>query len=209
MVFRELEIMANKKGLRYAPLTYQKAYLALCRARKPITSGKVAMNYKGIGKTCASYVQEFLDTGKVSILEEWKKKVDDADTGVNSLELPIPIENLTPIPISAEDKKKLQDAVKRLKPYTRKMLREYLRENDQAMTQAKKDELIERVADGEVFGALPRCPVCGGGKIRFNNKRVYYCPGYMDDDVFQSCTFTSATIKRNPWKKLSDKNDYV
>ena len=48
-----------------------------------------------------------------------------------------------------------------------------------------KADLVEKIADGKVLGAITKCPFCGGGQPRFNNKTgEYYCPGYMEDDEF-------------------------
>lgn len=38
-------------------------------------------------------------------------------------------------------------------------LKDHLRANKQIMA-GKKDELVERCADGELLGALPKCPRC-------------------------------------------------
>ena len=66
-----------------------------------------------------------------------------------------------------------------------------------------KADLVEKIADGKVLGAIPKCPFCGGGQPRFNNKTgEYYCPGYMEDDEFQRCgkTFDFDEIERVPWQ---------
>ena len=48
-----------------------------------------------------------------------------------------------------------------------------------------KADLVERIADCQVLGAIPKCSHCGGGQPRFNNKTgQYYCPGYMEDEDF-------------------------
>ena len=51
-----------------------------------------------------------------------------------------------------------------------------------------KDFLLEKIADGKIFGQIPRCPICFGGRPKFDFKMsCYYCPGYRDDDDFVRC----------------------
>jgi len=70
--------------------------------------------------------------------------------------------------------------------------------NDQSAGK-NKQELLEKVADGMLFGALPRCPKCAGGRLRVLGN-MYTCPGFMEDDTFQDCDYVSMDIKRIPWK---------
>jgi predicted RNA-binding Zn-ribbon protein involved in translation (DUF1610 family) len=59
--------------------------------------------------------------------------------------------------------------------------------NNQPKT-GNKTELIERCADGKLLGSIPRCPECGGGRLRFDKVTGdYKCPGYMEDVAFRSC----------------------
>lgn len=52
---------------------------------------------------------------------------------------------------------------------------------------ASKETLVERVADGLVSGAIPKCPECFGGRLRFNiYTGEYFCPGYIDGGHFYS-----------------------
>merc|ERR1719510_1863063 len=71
-------------------------------------------------------------------------------------------------------------------------LKALLRTNDQNVT-GTKGQLVARAADGKAFGALPRCPTCHGGRIKYEGG-VYSCPGFMDDDVFHKCSFQAPTI---------------
>lgn len=79
-------------------------------------------------------------------------------------------------------------------------LKALLKHNDQVLT-GTKPELVERASYGKAFGALPRCPKCAGGKIKYSSAK-YICPGYMDDDVFHKCFFSADIVTRNPWKDL-------
>lgn len=76
-------------------------------------------------------------------------------------------------------------------------LKALLKANDMNTT-GNKTVLVARAADGKAFGALPRCPSCSGGRIRYEAGK-YSCPGYMDDDTFVKCFFHADTIKRNKW----------
>ena len=54
-----------------------------------------------------------------------------------------------------------------------------------------KDELVVKVADGKVLGAIPKCPNCYGGRPRFDFKSgTYTCPGYRDDEDYKNCNRT-------------------
>jgi len=81
-------------------------------------------------------------------------------------------------------------------------------ENNEQKKGGTKAELIDRVVDGKLFGALPRCPKCGGPPVRVvyetkvghGGKGKFSCPGYYDDDHFVRCSFTADEIERVPWK---------
>uniref|UniRef100_A0A7S4J936 PARP-type domain-containing protein n=1 Tax=Prymnesium polylepis TaxID=72548 RepID=A0A7S4J936_9EUKA len=72
-----------------------------------------------------------------------------------------------------------------------------------------KPELVERLVDGKMYGALPRCPDCGGGilKVYYPNGKYghagqgkFSCPGYFDDDVWKRCSYTAESAERLPWQ---------
>lgn len=80
-------------------------------------------------------------------------------------------------------------------------LKEILRKNDQKITGSRM-ELMERVADGELLGKIPRCPKCSGGRLRFDPEiGLYKCPGYYDERNFIHChaTFDIDSLEREPW----------
>ena len=80
-------------------------------------------------------------------------------------------------------------------------LKEMCRKNDQKIG-GTKPELIERIAQGQILGKIPRCPNCAGGKPQFDFKTGYYkCPGYQDDDKFRWCQkkFNFDEITRDSW----------
>lgn len=102
---------------------------------------------------------------------------------------------------SADEKAKLLQLKEDLSDKTVDQLKAMSRLNDQKITGSKK-ELIDRIADGIVLGAIPKCLKCGGGRPRFDaNKGTYKCPGYMEDEDYVNCnkTFTMADLPRTPW----------
>ena len=86
---------------------------------------------------------------------------------------------------------------------TNEELKEVLRVNTQSKSGDKK-LLLEKVADGEIKGGIPRCPSCGGGYLKYDYKTdVYSCKGYMDDTDWKFCNFrgNSMSVTRSPWVK--------
>lgn len=84
---------------------------------------------------------------------------------------------------------------------TKKELQDILRKNDQKIT-GSREELVERVADGELFGKIPRCPLCFEGHLQYNYKRgLYICPGFWEKDHFRRCkaAFDRDFIQREQW----------
>ena len=70
-------------------------------------------------------------------------------------------------------------------------LKELLALNEQ-LKGGTKGELIARIVDGKMYGALPRCPECGGGLLKVVYEKKYghggqgkfSCPGFYDDDTY-------------------------
>jgi len=79
-------------------------------------------------------------------------------------------------------------------------LKARLKLNQQLMS-GSKNELYHRVADCAVNGSFPKCPQCGGGRLKASGSG-YECPGYMDDVTFIRCDYYSTSIVRPPWNKL-------
>eukprot|EP01104_Vermistella_antarctica_P002605 TRINITY_DN12823_c0_g1_i1.p1 TRINITY_DN12823_c0_g1~~TRINITY_DN12823_c0_g1_i1.p1 ORF type:complete len:265 (-),score=88.83 TRINITY_DN12823_c0_g1_i1:207-953(-) len=112
--------------------------------------------------------------------------------------------------LTAAQKKTIKDVEKKkeeFKSFTNDQLKTLLRINATPVT-GNKSVLIERVADGAVRGAIPKCTKCFGGNLTYHeDDDLYTCKGYMDDDHFHRC---SAKIKgedltRATWKdKASD-----
>ena len=82
-----------------------------------------------------------------------------------------------------------------------KELKSLLRLNQQSMT-GTKDELVSKVADGEIKGAIPKCAKCGGGYLKYDYKTdIYSCKGFMDDSSWHFCRFmgNGDEVHRFPW----------
>lgn len=70
-----------------------------------------------------------------------------------------------------------------------------------------KPELLQRCIDGMLYGALPRCPECGGGLLKVvyaqqlghGGQGKFSCPGFHDGDAFQRCPYTASSAERLPW----------
>jgi len=103
-------------------------------------------------------------------------------------------------------KKELQQVQKHeadLSTVTGAHLEHELAANEQKKS-GKKTELVTRVAEGRVLGALPKCPKCSKGKISWNRiGGIYSCPGYYEDAVQHRCYFRVKELKRLKWKKMN------
>jgi len=98
--------------------------------------------------------------------------------------------------------KRFQELKEELAANSSEELKALCRKNEQKVT-GTKDELIERVADGSLLGAVPKCGACGGGRLRFDPRAgKYTCPGYMEDEDFIRCnkTFGMDEVARTPWQ---------
>jgi hypothetical protein len=86
-------------------------------------------------------------------------------------------------------------------------IKDQLRLNGQLL-KGNKAEVVERAADAKVFGSLPRCPECGGGRLKVKyvtkahgGQGFFTCPGFYDDDTFKFCHFTATFVDRIPWQE--------
>lgn len=55
------------------------------------------------------------------------------------------------------------------------------------------------------MGCLERCPNCSAGRPKLMAARkVFKCPGYMDDTEFRFCNkiYQKNELKRIPWKEI-------
>ncbi|XP_020247159.1 poly [ADP-ribose] polymerase 1 isoform X2 [Asparagus officinalis] len=79
----------------------------------------------------------------------------------------------------------IKDGLK--KNVTTAMLRQMLEANDQDSGGSDND-LRERCADGMLFGALGKCPICSGS-LRYSDGQ-YYCNGYVS--AWSKCSYSTA-----------------
>eukprot|EP01083_Nonionella_stella_P032375 88635_1 len=66
----------------------------------------------------------------------------------------------------------------------------------------RKNELIERVCDGVINGAIPKCPKCNSKYLKYNRETGYYsCNGSFNAATKQKvlCDFYSNSVVRKPW----------
>ena len=108
-----------------------------------------------------------------------------------------------PIPtrefLTKEQKNELAKCVKYYSDYTMDQLKEILVRNRQAKT-GNLTQLLNRCAEGKLFGGLPSCPKCKSGRLKFNVKNgEYTCTGYMEDEDLKNCVYKTTTAERNSW----------
>lgn len=81
-------------------------------------------------------------------------------------------------------------------------LKNLLRLNNQLIG-GNKPDLVDRVAYGQVHGALPKCQKCYGGSLHWDKARVqFFCKGFMDDDTFKYCSkrWEPEEVEHLPWR---------
>ena len=71
-VLEQLESLMMKKGEHFRARAYTKAKESIILFKNPITEVSQLKGQKGIGKTILTKLQEFVDTGKLSVLEKAK-----------------------------------------------------------------------------------------------------------------------------------------
>lgn len=104
--------------------------------------------------------------------------------------------------LSAKDHKRVRALEAELAATTAAKLHAELELNHQVRS-GKKDELVQRVAEGRVLGALPKCPRCEMGRIHWSRIGGWHsCPGYYDKDlgIAKRCYFRAQSMKRKKWK---------
>lgn len=70
--FAELSGFEFKRGEKFKGGTWSKVAKAVRESEDKITAGKQAMKLKGIGKSSATRIDEFLETGTMEKLEEYR-----------------------------------------------------------------------------------------------------------------------------------------
>ena len=69
-ILEKLESLMMKKGQHFRARAYSKAKESIILFKKPITDVKQLKGQKGIGSTILTKLQEFVDTGTLSVLEK-------------------------------------------------------------------------------------------------------------------------------------------
>jgi hypothetical protein len=197
-------VYESKAGNTWGGGAYQKVAAALKSLKKVVTAGADVANVSGFGKASVEKIDEFIKTGKIQNLEDLKAMYGELPTGMilgkssgGGAKGAKGAVNSKP---SKEQLKQIAKEAEALGSNSIDQLKQLLRQNGQAVS-GTKGELIERCSQGAVLGAIPICPLCGAGKLRFAIKTgVYTCPGFMDDDTFHKCVFASGSVARTPWK---------
>ena len=70
---------------------------------------------------------------------------------------------------TAAESDKYLELKKRYANYSNASLKAILKTNLQSMS-GTKDVPVNKVADGEVLGQLPKCSECGGGYLKWDNR---------------------------------------
>jgi len=94
---------------------------------------------------------------------------------------------------------------------TNTVLKELLGRNDQKKS-GNKPDLVARCTDCKMYGCLPKCPECGGGRMdvsyptRWNHggQGKFRCKGHYDDDEFIRCGHTEDQMERAKWVALEE-----
>lgn len=89
----------------------------------------------------------------------------------------------------------IKDALNSADGATTAVLKEML-ESNEASSKGGRDTLLDRCADGLLYGALPACPDCKEPRLEFRHGR-YHCTAATE---WSKCSFEADTITRTPWK---------
>lgn len=105
--------------------------------------------------------------------------------------------------LSKTEHAKVQKFEAELSAWTVAKLQRELDFNKQGKS-GKKGQLVQRVAEGRVLGALPPCPRCAKGQIHWNRIGGWYsCPGFFDREaeLQKRCNFRAQELERRPWTR--------
>jgi hypothetical protein len=199
--FDQLKMYEMKSGGHHAAVAYDKVAKAIRMKKSIISAGADMGDVAGVGKASVAKMDEFLTSGKIGKLEEFRKNWGELPAEVTQAlksgagkKAAAKAKN----PISATTLKKIKAAEAEFDPKSNDTLKALLRQNG-GMVSGNKADLSRRCAEGKVLGAFPRCPLCHAGKPKLDFKTgAYTCPGFMDDDKWAPCIF-KGDLKRDPW----------
>jgi len=134
----------------------------------------------------------------VAVLFEFHEQQEFARTNKSDLALKKEAGDDESKLLSDADREKYEKFLDDLNPLKVADLKELLKKNDLVVS-GRKDLLMERCALAMVKGALPRCPQCAGGRLKYCGG-TYNCPGFHDDDTFQECDYVTTSVARVPWE---------
>jgi hypothetical protein len=215
--FETLMFYESKLGNSFAGVAYNKVVKAIRGHGSVIAAGADVAKLAGVGKASVEKIDELLATGKLKKVDEFAAiygpvpdeikaamslttsggKSAGGKKGAAAKSVGKPLKG-TPMP--AATKKKVATLATELAGKLKTdALKATLKANGQSTTGAK-DELVQRCAQGAIMGRIPTCPLCSGGKLKYDAATgIYACPGYMDDADFRPCFFKSADVTRGIW----------
>lgn len=212
-MFEHLMWYEIKGGNKYAGTAYKKVADVVRKQKAPITSGSCIASFSGVGKVSVEKIDELLALpvgGKIKKILEFEEALGDisvimgttggAKSGAGATAGKSAGKAAAGQKLTAAEKKSIQKAIEELSEKNLEALKQMMRDNDQKVG-GTKPELVQRAAEGKVLGAIPRCPLCSGGKPTFDIKTgLYTCKGFMDDDEWAPCSYSSGSLARIPWK---------
>jgi hypothetical protein len=207
-IFHEMSLYETRAGEEtWAARAYENVSKALAGVKTQITCGADVAHLSGVGDKSVETIDEFLKTGKVAHLGKLKEEVGKLPAAVEAAEAATKesapgATKLEPTPPSKAVLAKIAKAEEELEGMTVDQLKALLQLNDQIVSGSKSD-LVQRAGHQMVMGAVPHCPLCKGGHLRYDIKTgEYQCPGFHDkvEDKPIPCSFTTHTIHRKPWR---------
>lgn len=69
-------------------------------------------------------------------------------------------------------------------------------------TTGRKAELVDRILDGMQNGALPRCPKCNGGVVRYCSETKSFVCKVRFPDRMEPCGYSTSNVERMPWVRI-------
>jgi hypothetical protein len=211
--FAELALYETKAGDGFKGGAYRKVAAALQSYGKPVTSGASVASLPGIGAASIAKIDEFLATRAIERLAKVKEQVGELPASVVAAAMQSASAAKSGAAgkkagkkgtqggngLSADVMKKVAAARTAHEGKSLDQLKALLKLNNQSYS-APKSELLDRISHQAVLGAVPRCPVCAGGRPKFDIKTgKFKCSGFYDDDKPVPCAMEFDSLERLPW----------